>query len=1267
MRKSVSIQNKLTWIVMLTTGIALLLALIAIAAYDVNIFLREKEKDLSAQAELIRQNCTAALIFHDESSANEFLAELKAHSNITSAAIYTKEGRVFAKYLRHNIKEDFSFPEHLVDGTRFKDRHLVIFRGIVYDGKRLGTVYIQSDVEELIERMKAHLYVSVLVLIPVLLLALLLSTYLQRVITKPILNLAEKATQVSSGSDYSIRAVKRSADEIGTLVDRFNEMLTQIQERDEALREAHDKLDERVKERTQELEHEVAVRKRAQGSLRSEKELAQTYLDVAKVMFLVLKTNHEVTLINQKGCEILGYKEDEIIGVDWVGNFVPNDVQQHVKSGFDKLMAGEVEPAEYFESPVITKNGEQRIIAWHNNIIKDQNGEITAIVSSGEDITERKRAEEELQGLNEQLVASQQQLSASNQELMTSMAELKASEGTLREREEQIRWIIDTAHDAVITMDARGVIKSWNSQAEKMFGWTADDAIGRDLCTTIIPVEYREAHKRGLKHFVATGEGSLLNRPVEFKGLHRVGREFPVELSISPTQLGQSILFSAFVRDITQRKRAEGELTKAKEGAEAANRELLETNKDLEQANLLAKEMAMKAQLANVAKSEFLANMSHEIRTPLNAIIGMTELALETELSSEQRGYVDVVQSSSEGLLSLINDILDFSKIEARQMEIEEIDFNLREVVEGAVEMFTVRSEAKGLELLCYVDPEIPSWVLGDPTRLRQILANLVGNAIKFTEEGEVVIKVESPNLMQAMMNKEKNLDLHFMISDTGIGISKQNSMKIFEKFSQVDSSTSRKFGGTGLGLNISKSLIELMGGELSVESEEDKGSTFHFDLSFPIGEVKSQDEMDISYLNSKDFTILVADDNDTNRFILSKTLNTCGFQVKEAESGLQALSILKNDKEAIDLIILDYQMPEMDGVELARRLRKDPKFTDLKMIMLSSVGFLNKNLKKELDIAESIPKPVKQSKLFEITSRALWHEKTDDDTVQVVETEEVTIKRIPNRILLVEDNLDNQRLTKKILEKGGYLVEIAENGQLALEAVRKFRYDSILMDIYMPVMDGFEATKSIRSYERSQKQDRTPIIALTAHAVEGYRDKCLQHDMDDYITKPLKKKNLLETVEKWIDPRPTILVADDTVENRNLIKNYLKKEGKYKLAFAVNGLEAVDIFKKRTISLILMDMEMPVMDGYTAVKTIRDLETDFEVPILALSAHQGYSEIDRCLRAGCSEYIAKPIRKKTLFQHIYRYLAPHDTSSKAKVIKSDEGSQTINITQKVK
>lgn len=975
----------------------------------------------------------------------------------------------------------------------------------------------------------------------------------------------------------------------------------------------------------------VTERKRAEKVRhQSEKRFRDLFQNSPDAIF-VKDLNGNILDVNNAACKLHELSHDELVGKNLV-DLVPERNRKKMTTGWADVVSGE---KAYSEGISLTQSGREIPVEIKTTQINYLDK--PALLFHVRDISDRKQTEAELKSLNEKLINHQKELSAANQQLTASYEQLKANEIALIESEEQIRLIIDSAQDAVITMDEGGLIKDWNVQAEQIFGWSRQDILQQPLAEKIIAENYRGEFIRGLNLFSERGTGPFFNQRFEMQARHYDGHEFQVEITITPLKIGNSFLFSAFIRDITEQKRSEYELKTAKETAENANKELRRTNQHLERATLLAKEMAMQAEMASGAKSEFLANMSHEIRTPLNAIIGMTDLALETELTFDQRQFLSVVQSSSEGLLSLINDILDFSKIEAGQMQLEQIEFNLREVIEGVAEMLGTRAQAKEIEFLCYVEPDLPTTVIGDPTRLRQVLLNLIGNAIKFTEEGQVAIKVESAAGENARW-EEGFVELHFKVSDSGIGISSENITKIFEKFSQEDTSTTRKFGGTGLGLNISTSLIEMMAGELKVESEEGKGSTFHFKLRLPVGQNKT-DGLEKIYSEFKNLNVLVVDDNQTNRFILRKYLEKWGFQVTEAQTSQQALAILAAANPPITLAILDQTMPEMDGLNLARRIRENETIKETKLILLSSLVRFDREIQQQLQIAESIVKPVKQSQLFDSILRAL----TDKDPgEQLNQDKKITVvheNKIAGNILLVEDNLSNQKLTKKILEKRGYRVDIAENGLLGVEAFIKYRYDLILMDIYMPEMDGFEATHEIRSWERQHNEDRIPIVALTAHAIDGYREKCLQNGMNDYVTKPIKKKILYNVIEHWLDARPSILIVDDSKDNRNLLLHNLKRKGEYQLITANNGEEAVNIFKRRPISIILMDMEMPVMDGREATRKIRSLENGEDVPVIALTAHHGKNEQDKCLEAGANKFLTKPIRKQKLFETIEEYL----------------------------
>ena len=775
------------------------------------------------------------------------------------------------------------------------------------------------------------------------------------------------------------------------------------------------------------------------------------------------------------------------------------------------------------------------------------------------------------------------------------ITERKRAEEKRRQSEEKFRKLFHQSNDGIFIHDLEGNILDVNQKALEQFGYEREELLALKI-KDLHPAETADSPR---ERFAQIREKGFIRFETEFVRKDRT--RFSAEVSASLFEVAGRQLVQGIVRDITERKRAEVALQQAKEAAEAANR----------------------------SKSEFLANMSHEIRTPLNAIIGMTELALETDLNDEQREFLRVVQSSSESLLGLINDILDFSKIEAGQMELESVPFNLRELVENVADIFGVKAAAKRLELLCYMDPQLPSWYVGDPTRIRQILINLVGNAIKFTETGEVALHVVAARRRK----RGKKQTLHFRVSDTGIGISKAHQRKIFEKFTQADTSTTRKFGGTGLGLSISSSLVELMNGRMWIESQVGRGTTFHFTVTLAEAAGTDEEERHYNYPDFKTISVLLVDDNETNRQILRKTFESWGATVAEAGNGPEALERLREPGTHFDLIVLDHQMPQMDGIAVAQAIRSELKLEEVKIVLLSSWGRLDRKVLDQWRVQEAITKPVKQSRLMDLVLRTLRTERTQK-TVSAKRTAPAAVPRPGSRfkILLVEDNPDNQNLATKILEKAGYATDLAENGCLAVQAATRFQYDLILMDVQMPLMDGFEATQEIRRLEKEQNRERVPIVALTAHALQGYREKCLQHDMDDYITKPLKKKVLLDTVAKWIDPRPVILVADDSPDNRNLIGNYLKNTY-FRLVLVNNGKEAVEVCKSRRVSLVLLDMEMPVMNGYEAAAAIRALPGFGETPIVAMTAHQGAAEVRKCNQAGCSEYLPKPIRKKRLLE----------------------------------
>ncbi len=937
--RNLSLSHKLLSVIMVTCSGALLLACAVIMLYDLLLYREDMSQQLSVQADIIGANSTIALAQHDQDAARQTLRALHYQPSITKATMYAKDGSTFATYYSTLSSPAPSLSS--IETLGFDFLTLDLIREIMQDGERVGTIYIQANLDQVLQRWLAFGMIAGGIIFASSLFAFLLSNRLQALISGPILRLTTLAQRVSSEKNYSLRETKDSQDEIGTLIDGVNDMLEQIQIRDRQLSTHQEKLEQQVAHRTAELE-----------------------------------------------------------------------------------------------------------------------------------------------GLHR-----------------------------------QVELILETAGEGIIGLDHQGHTTFINAAASHMLGWAPEELRGQCLHNFIhhtkldgspFPITECPLHR-------ATEEGTNLS------GTHDVfwrkdGTSFPVAYMMAPIRNEKGLVTGAVItfRDVTEQKQFEATLFDAIESAE----------------------------IANQTKSRFLANMSHEIRTPMNGILGMSELLLHTSQTSKQRQFTESLHRSGQHLLRIINDILDFSKIEAKKLELEIVEFPLHQTIEDTVQLFAEPAQKKGLELICHIESSVPNCVQGDPGRIRQILTNLIGNAIKFTSQGEVYIRT---SLTQEMHD---TLELHVEVKDTGIGIPAEAQSRIFKAFSQADGSTTRKFGGTGLGLTITKELVELMGGKLSVVSEEGTGSTFMFTASLRKSEQSPLSPQEGCLLQG--LRILLVEDNLRNQLALQEITNMWGVDIQLAHDGTQALRLLNqhiSSTRQFDAVFIDQTLPDMEGIELAERIRENSTLSSLPLALMTPWHMTEKQEQRAAfaGLQQHILKPVRPSDLYD-QLRAL------KDTPQSIPTSSSPAPSSPVQhhvgsasVLLAEDHQVNQEIVKAMAEHLGIHLEVVNNGVEAIRALARHSYDLVLMDWQMPEMDGLEATREIRKRESSQesreelgvrrtKQEeshrnapdsslltsyRIPIIAITAHTSTEDQETCLNAGTDDILAKPFTLDQLQAKLGQWLPSSP--------------------------------------------------------------------------------------------------------------------------------------------------
>ncbi len=952
-----------------------------------------------------------AVLTTDLATLEEALDELIATPGVIYIRVKSHESILVERGSDSALAKPFVEDDDLlnVDDGVFDIKEDVVVAGQVFGSIELGLSTL--EMEALLAEAKKRFYIIAAVeMLLVALFSFILGTYLTAMLTK-LVNGVKSISKGELGTQIEVKG----SDELASTAEAFNSM------------------SRRLHESNFEMEQSIAASWALSEQLKSSELRSRTILNTAVDGFIIINYLGVIQEVNAAGAQTFGYEAEQLKGMN-VKCLMPQPYSD--------------EHDGYIENYLQTGNA----------TIIGRGREVTGLRQDGTTFPMDLSISEMQLGEDKMFVG-----------LVRDISEKRAIETAARRSEALKLAIVEASLDALVTIDSDGKVLEFSPVAEAMFNYHQHEVIGKKMSELIVPPELREMHERGMAHYLQSGEGPVLGKRIEITAMRRGGEVFPVELTISPISISGTIIFTAFIRDITERKQAELDLNDAR----------------------------IKAEAASEAKSRFLAHMSHEIRSPLNAVLGSLDLIQDSPLNQEQHQYAYIAQNSGKALLGVINDVLDFSKIEAGELQLNANRFNPGDLVISVIEMISYHAIEKNIEIVSVQGENIPALLRGDSSRIRQVLINLLANAVKFTEQGAVVLK------MNIAQENESSVMLHCSVEDTGEGIAEEAVPALFDEFSQVDNSDATRFGGTGLGLAICKQLVELMGGEIGVESQVNVGSRFWFEIPL---ELVEKAKLDTSIGSNQ--RVLVVGMARLAREAIAEQYQNLGCQSESVATGREALQCMQaTDDSSYQYVLIDENIEDIDLLLLAKRARSE---TTGNLVLIQS-NYIDMDVKRagKLGFDKLLRHPFHTDNLKLVLNNLSLTTAKRHVTIEKAQHESKQ-----GNLLLVEDSETNQMLAKNILECEGYKVDVACDGREAVDAFERFNYDLILMDLRMPNMSGLEATERIR---KMKSGNDIPVIAMTANALQTDIDRCLSAGMNDYITKPFERANLLRVISQWL------------------------------------------------------------------------------------------------------------------------------------------------------